>query len=107
MLGNLQEEVDLLNRHLEILDQVIDNEPIGIVRLSNNTGNAHHEVRYSLRILEDDELIEATGQGAITTETTDEFVDNADKQIDEIINRLMNMKAESETPGVESKAPSA
>ena len=46
---------------------VIENEPIGIVKMSNETGYPHHKVRYSLRVLEEENLIEPSSQGAITT----------------------------------------
>ena len=82
----------MLERHLQVLRMVIKNEPIGIVKMSNETGYPHHKVRYSLRVLEEEDLIEPSSQGAITTETTGEFVSDLDGKVDEIIDKLEGMK---------------
>ena len=57
MIDRLEKEVDMLERHLQVLRMVIENEPIGIVKMSNETGYPHHKVRYSLRVLEEENLI--------------------------------------------------
>ena len=71
MIDGVAEEVDMLDRHLEVIQMVVDNEPIGIMKMSNELGYDHHEIRYSLRLLEEEDLIEPTQQGAITTDETD------------------------------------
>jgi len=95
MIDRLEKEVDMLERHLQVLRMVIESEPIGIVKMSNETGYPHHKVRYSLRVLEEENLIEPSSQGAITTERTSEFVDELDGKIDEIVTKLESMKIES------------
>jgi predicted transcriptional regulator len=92
MIDRLEKEVDMLRRHLEVLGMVIDSEPIGIVKMSNETGYAHHKVRYSLRVLEEESLIEPTSQGATTTDQTSAFVDELDERIDAVSNTLAEMK---------------
>ncbi len=92
MIDRLEKEVDMLERHLQVLRMVIDNEPIGIVKMSNETGYPHHKVRYSLRVLEEESLIEPSSQGAITTERTSEFVDDLDGKVDGIVEKLDGMK---------------
>ncbi|GAA0674665.1 hypothetical protein GCM10009020_22660 [Natronoarchaeum mannanilyticum] len=82
----------MLERHLQVLKMVIENEPIGIVKMSNETGYPHHKVRYSLRVLEEENLIEPSSQGAITTERTAEFVDELDEKLDDIVGKLDEMK---------------
>jgi predicted transcriptional regulator len=94
MIDRLEKEVDMLERHLQVLKMVIDNEPIGIVKMSNETGYPHHKVRYSLRVLEEENLIEPSSQGAITTERTEEFVDELDDKLDDIVQKLQSMKIE-------------
>jgi len=91
----------MLERHLQVLKMVIRNEPIGIVKMSNETGYPHHKVRYSLRVLEEENLIEPSSQGAITTEHTAEFVADLDGKVDEIIDKLETMKID-EMPEIES-----
>jgi predicted transcriptional regulator len=94
MIDRLEKEVDMLERHLQVLRMVIENEPIGIVKMSNETGYPHHKVRYSLRVLEEENLIEPSSQGAITTESTQEFVDDLDDKVDVIVEQLQDMKIE-------------
>jgi predicted transcriptional regulator len=62
--------------------------------MSNETGYPHHKVRYSLRVLEEENLIEPSSQGAITTERTGDFVDELDGKLDEIVDKLESMKIE-------------
>jgi len=85
----------MLERHLQVLRMVIESEPIGIVKMSNETGYPHHKVRYSLRVLEEENLIEPSSQGAITTERTSEFVDELDDKLDDIVEKLESMKIDS------------
>lgn len=94
MIDRLEKEVDMLERHLQVLKMVIESEPIGIVKMSNETGYPHHKVRYSLRVLEEENLIEPSSQGAITTERTAEFVDELDDKLDEIVDKLGTMRIE-------------
>ncbi len=92
MIDRLEKEVEMLERHLEVLRMVIDNEPIGIVKMSNETGHPHHKVRYSLRVLEEEDLIEPSSQGAVTTDRTKEFVEELDEHLEETIGKLEGMK---------------
>jgi predicted transcriptional regulator len=97
MIDRVEDEVDILDRHFQVLQTVIANEPISIVKISNETGYPHHKVRYSLRILEEERLIEPSLQGAITTDYTDEFVDDVDERLDRLIDRLTTLKFVNET----------
>ncbi len=85
----------MLERHLQVLRMVIENEPIGIVKMSNETGYPHHKVRYSLRVLEEENLIEPSSQGAITTDHTAEFVEDLDEKLDSTVEKLRDMRIES------------
>jgi predicted transcriptional regulator len=85
----------MLERHLQVLRMVIENEPIGIVKMSNETGYPHHKVRYSLRVLEEENLIEPSSQGAITTDHTGEFVDDLDEKLEDTVDKLRSMRIES------------
>ncbi len=75
MLSNLKNELDLLQRHVQILKLVIQNEPIGIIKLSELCGMPQHKVRYSLRILEQRGIIKPSPHGAISTEKAREFLE--------------------------------
>ncbi|ERG99221.1 MAG: uncharacterized protein conserved in archaea [Haloquadratum sp. J07HQX50] len=92
MMDKLEKEVSMLDRHRQVLKMVIDSEPIGIVTMADETGYPHHKVRYSLRVLEEENLIEPSEQGAITTEKTAEFVGQLDGKLDKVKNKLDEMK---------------
>jgi predicted transcriptional regulator len=64
----IETELDILKRHVQVLKTLQKNQPMGIIKLSELTGYPQHMVRYSLRILEQDGLIEPSPQGAVTTD---------------------------------------
>ena len=93
MLHRVAGEVDLLERHLEILGRVAEHEPIGIVTLARETGHPRHKVRYSLRTLEDAGLVEPTSDGATTTDEAAAFVASAPDRLAELAERLEGLTA--------------
>ena len=64
----IETELDILKRHVNILKKLQKDQPMGIIKLSEVTEYPQHMVRYSLRILEQDGIIEPSSKGAITTE---------------------------------------
>ncbi len=72
--SNIEFELDLLQRHIAMLRAIIENEPIGIIRLSEMLDCPQHKVRYSLRILEQEGLIEPSLEGAVTTDKLNGFL---------------------------------
>ncbi|AUG48572.1 hypothetical protein BVU17_13945 [Haloarcula taiwanensis] len=91
-MDRLEDQVEKEGRDLSILEAVIENGPIGIVRLAEETGVPKHKVRYSLRMLEDDELIEPTPQGAIPVDNIDERVATINDGIDRLIEQLDGLR---------------
>ncbi len=89
MIDRIESEVEMLDRHLRVLRTVAADEPIGIVRLSKDLSIPEHKVRYSLEVLEEEELIEPTAQGAVTTEKLDAFADGANERLEGIRDRLI------------------
>ena len=66
--------VELLERHISILRTVRDNQPVGLIRLSEMTGIPKHRVRYSLKIMEQQGIIVATPEGAVVSDGYDAFM---------------------------------
>jgi predicted transcriptional regulator len=64
----IETELEILKRHINVLKTLQEKQPMGIIKLSEVTNYPQHMVRYSLRILEQDGLIEPSPQGAVTTE---------------------------------------
>ncbi|MFC7075444.1 winged helix-turn-helix transcriptional regulator [Haloarcula halophila] len=98
-LDRLTDQVDKESRDLAILEAVIESGPIGIVRLAEETGIAEHKVRYSLRMLEDDELVEPTPQGAVPADNIDERIAAINEGIDDLVAQLTELRGL--TPSVE------
>ena len=92
MVDRLTNQVEKEERDQQILRAVIEHGPIGIVRLSEETGIPEHKVRYSLRMLEDDELIEPTPDGAVPADDVDERLDDRNAGLDGIIDRLEELE---------------
>jgi predicted transcriptional regulator len=70
----LQTEMEILQRHVLMLQTIKSNEPIGIIRLAELLRHPQHKIRYSLRILEQEGLIRPSPEGAVTTEKVNEFL---------------------------------
>jgi predicted transcriptional regulator len=92
MLRRLVSETEMLERHLEVLNAVVINEPIGISKLSEVTGHSKYKVRYSLRILEHDGLIEPSSYGAVTTNQISEFLKDYKNVLDRSLKKLEDVK---------------
>ena len=87
-VGSLSEDVELLERHISILKTVKENQPVGLIRLSEMTGIPKHRVRYSLKLLEQQGIIHATPDGATVTDRNDGFISETSTYIDELAKRI-------------------
>jgi predicted transcriptional regulator len=92
MLDRLESEIEMLERHLEVLNAVVIGEPIGISKLSEMTGHSKYKVRYSLRILEQEGLIKPSPYGAVTSSKISEFVHNYEQILDQFLKKLSEVK---------------
>jgi len=72
LTGRVRHELELLKRHIIVLKKVMESGPIGIMKLSLETGIPDHLVRYSLRVLEQQGLISPSTQGAVATRSANE-----------------------------------
>jgi len=87
----LKTEIEMMERHLQLLDIIRREGPIGIIKLSEKTGLEQHKVRYSLRLLEKDGLIKPTSEGAMVTSKTEEFINNLRDMLKEMLKKLENI----------------
>ncbi|MDR2943940.1 MAG: winged helix-turn-helix transcriptional regulator [Methanosarcinales archaeon] len=88
LFDQARNELELIDRHTQVLKIVIENGPIGILKLSEFTGMQAHKVRYSLRILEQNGLIKASPQGAVAGDSVDAFLRTANANFRELKNLL-------------------
>ncbi len=93
LTGRFQEEQELLRRHIRILKVVMDNEPVGIIKLSELTDYPQHKVRYSLRVLEQEGLIEPTPMGAKATERVEAFIPELSNLLDQMQKTVEELRA--------------
>ena len=96
MIDKVEEKIDLFERHVEVLEHVAEDEPIGIGALSEKTGLKKHRVRYSLRILEEKEVIEPSTEGAVLVEGAGDRISESNKRVDFVIERSDGLKIEVE-----------
>ena len=76
LTSKMEVEIDLLKRHVAVLKAIIGNQPIGILKLSEQLNYPQHKVRYSLRILEQEGLIVPSPNGAVTTSEIRPFLEH-------------------------------
>jgi len=79
---------------VEVLHRVRDAEPMGITSISTELDYPEHQVRYSLRMLEPNDLVEPTEFGAVTTERTDSILHDFDRRISDLVGRLDHVRDE-------------
>ena len=85
----VESELDIIKRHVMVLKTLQENEPAGIIKLSELTDHPQHMVRYSLRILEQEGLIEPSPQGAVTTDAVQTAIPLLKEKLSEM-NTMIN-----------------
>lgn len=94
MLEKLDNEIVLIERHMGVLQAVVKNGPIGIVKLTDVLHDSQHHVRYSLRVLEQMGYIKATTSGAVATEKAFVMLKEFDATLDALIRKLRQLRIE-------------
>ncbi|MCL4444928.1 MAG: transcriptional regulator [Candidatus Thermoplasmatota archaeon] len=69
-----------LRRHISIIENLLKEQPQGIIRISQETGIPRHKIRYSLRMLEHDNIILASKEGAIISP---DFIKSKERVLEE------------------------
>lgn len=94
-IDRLKKQVDKESRDQQVLEVVIERGPIGIVRIAEETGIDQHKVRYSLRMLENDDLADPTPDGAVPADDIDESVAAMNRGIDRLVDRLERVREDA------------
>ena len=90
--GVAEKELSLLSRHIDVLKTVEEHGPIGIIRLSQMTGQPQHMIRYSLRTLEKDGIIIPSPNGAIVTDKIHETLGTLEDTLNDISVSVQDLK---------------
>jgi predicted transcriptional regulator len=98
MFSRVEDEVELLSRHIEILKLVIEHQPIGIIKLSELSQTPQHKIRYSLRVLEQDEMIKPSQRGAVTTKNAGLFLNELSEKLEKLIYQIKELKKQNRFP---------
>lgn len=94
MIEKLVDELELLERHILMLKVTKENQPVGIIRLSEILDIPKHKVRYSLRLLEKEGLISPSTEGARVTEKYDAYMKDVAAKMDDIVRMVERLKTE-------------
>jgi predicted transcriptional regulator len=94
LTSKIESEIELLQRHVKMLKAIMENEPIGIIRLSELLDFPQHKVRYSLRILEQEGLIKPSPEGAVTTERLRDFMEHLKVLLDNMDSTVKELKSQ-------------
>jgi len=92
LLEHIGNELDLTERHLLVLKKVIEEAPIGILKLADVTGMQNHKVRYSLRVLEQANLIKPSAQGAVPGDAVSKFLQDFEQELEKIKNKVSRIR---------------
>ena len=92
MIDKLIDELELLERHIMMLKATKENQPIGIIRLSEILNIPKHKVRYSLRLLEQEGLISPSIEGARVTDQYNEYLKNVSHDLEIIMVMVERLK---------------
>jgi predicted transcriptional regulator len=87
-----EKELGLLSRHLDVLKTVKDHGPIGIIRLSQMTGQPQHMIRYSLRTLENDGIIKPSPHGAVVTDKVHKTLNTIEDTLEDFTVMVQNLR---------------
>ena len=85
---SVNDDLELLERHISILRTVRDNQPVGLIRLSEMTGIPKHRVRYSLKIMEQQGIIVATPEGAVVSDGYDAFMASMAESVERLTEKV-------------------
>lgn len=92
-IERLADQVEKERRDVAVLRAVLEHGPIGIVRLAEETGVPEHKVRYSLRMLENNGLVEPTQQGAVPPEDIEQRIATINEGIEDLVERLDELQS--------------
>lgn len=92
LFEQINRELELTERHLIVLKKVIEDGPIGILKLAEETEMPTHKVRYSLRVLEQEGLIKPSTHGAVAGDQANDFLSGFEVQMTAIIERASRIR---------------
>jgi predicted transcriptional regulator len=92
LTDRMRKDLDLIRRHVTLLEVVEERQPIGIIRLAKLAGYPQHHIRYTLRILEQEGLVRPSQKGAVTTARAKRFREKLRVLLEEMKGTVESLK---------------
>ncbi len=101
MIDRLARQLRKEERDLRVLSAVLEHHPIGITRIASEAGIDEHKARYSLRMLENDGLVEPTPNGAVPADDVADRVAAINEGLDALADRIASLKGAADGRAVD------
>ncbi len=88
MIERLARQLGKEERDLLVLETVLRHHPIDVDRIAATIDIDEHKTRYSLRMLEDDGLVESTPDGSVPADDIADRVDEINDGLDGLVDRI-------------------
>lgn len=92
MIERLARQLGKEERDLLVLEAVLEHQPVESDRLAELVAVDEHKARHSVRMLEDDGLLEPTPDGVVTPDDVDRRVESVNANVDALIERVRELK---------------
>ena len=96
MIERLARQLGKEERDLLVLEAVLSHYPIGIAGIAEEVGIDEHKTRYSLRMLEDDGLVDPTPDGAVPADGVVGRIEEINAGLDGLADRVEGLKGYGE-----------
>ncbi len=92
MIERLARQLGKEERDLLVLGVVLSSYPIGSDRIAEEIGIDEHKTRYSLRMLEDDGLVDPTPEGAVPADGVETRIREINAGLEDLSDRVESLK---------------
>ena len=95
--GKIEHEITLAERTMNVLEIIVDSGPVDVTEISDQLGHDHGKIRYSMRVLEEENLLEPTAEGAVPKDGAASSFKEWNTRIDQIKSQLRSRANEFRT----------
>lgn len=92
-MDRLAEQVEKERRDVEIFRAVVEHGPIDIAGLAEQTDVPEHKVRSSLRMLENDGVVEPSEHGTVPPADVEDQVAAINEGVDHLVERVDELRS--------------
>ncbi|WP_302083611.1 hypothetical protein [Salinibaculum rarum] len=93
MLQEFTEELNRAQQHFTVLTAIISHEPIGILALEEKTDIEHYEIRFSLRVLQEEGVIKPTSNGAVLTTDAHQHIQDLNNDMETVAEQFNDFQS--------------